>query len=86
MEATGSHSSLRIQLYPMPGSPTTEVDDVNVNVSLAANGGFEDGGGPWRPYPGTKSNYVVYANAPGAPPPTPARTSRPPTARRAAAG
>ncbi len=68
VEATGSHSSLRIQLYPTPGSPTTEVDDVNVNVSLAANGGFEDGGGPWRPYPGTKSNYVVYANAPGAPP------------------
>ena len=68
VEATGSHSSLRIQLYPAPGSPTTEVDDVNVNVSLATNGGFEDGSGPWTPYPGTKSNYVVYANAPGAPP------------------
>ena len=68
VEATGSHSSLRIQLYPAPGSPTTEVDDVNVNVSLAANGGFEDGSGPWEPYPGTNSNYVVYANAPGAPP------------------
>ena len=68
VEATGSHSSLRIQLYPAPGSPTTEVDDVNVNVSLAANGGFEDGSGPWAPYPGTRSNYVVYANAPGAPP------------------
>ncbi len=68
VEATGSHSSLRIQLYPTPGSPTTEVDDVNVSVSLAANGGFEDGSGPWEPYPGTKSNYVVYADAPGAPP------------------
>ncbi|MGH2896256.1 MAG: hypothetical protein ACRDPM_23710, partial [Solirubrobacteraceae bacterium] len=68
VEATGSHSSLRIQLYPAPGSPTTEVDDVNVNVSLATNGGFEDGGGPWEIYRGTKSNYVVYANAPGAPP------------------
>ena len=68
VEATGSHSSLRIQLYPAPGSPTTEVDDVNVNLSLAANGGFENGTGPWEPYPGTKSNYLVYANAPGAPP------------------
>ncbi|MFZ1994469.1 MAG: hypothetical protein WAU75_10185 [Solirubrobacteraceae bacterium] len=68
VEATGSHSSLRIQLYPTPGSPTTEIDDVNVGASLAANGGFEDGGGPWAPYPGTTSNYVVYANAPGAPP------------------
>ena len=68
VEATGSHTSLRIQLYPTPGSPATEVDDVNVNVSLATNGGFEDGAGPWTPYPGTKSNYVIYANAPGAPP------------------
>ena len=68
VEATGSHSSLRIQVYPTPGSPTTELDDVNVTQSLATNGGFEDGGGPWRPYPGTRSNYVVYANAPGAPP------------------
>ena len=68
VEATGSHSSLRIQVYPTSGSPTTEIDDVNVTESLATNGGFEDGSGPWRPYPGTKSNYVVYANAPGAPP------------------
>ena len=68
VEATASHTQLRIQLYPAPGSPTTEIDDVNVNVSLAANGGFEDGGGPWAIYPGTKSNYVVYANAPGAAP------------------
>ena len=68
VEATGTHSSLRIQLYPAPGSPMTEVDDVNVNVSLAANGGFENGSGPWERYPGTNSNYVVYANAPGAPP------------------
>jgi hypothetical protein len=68
VEATGSHASLRIQLYPTPGSPPTEIDDVNINVSLAANGGFENGGGPWRIYPGSKSNYAVYANAPGAPP------------------
>lgn len=67
VQATASHSSLRIQLYPAVGSPTVEIDDVNVNESLAVNGGFEDGGGPWRAYPGTKSNYAVYANAPGAP-------------------
>jgi hypothetical protein len=68
VEATASHTSLRVQLYPTPGSPTTEIDDVNVQESLAVNGGFENGAAPWRPYPGTKSSYVVYANAPGAPP------------------
>ena len=68
VEATGSHSSLRIQVYPTPGSPTTEIDDVNANVSLADNGGFENGSAPWQPYPGTKSNFVVYGNTPGAPP------------------
>ena len=66
-EATGGHTSLRIQLYPTPGSPTTEIDDVSVNVSLATNGGFENGATPWRPYPGTHSNFSIYANAPGAP-------------------
>lgn len=68
VEAKGSHSSLRIQLYPAPGSPPTEIDDVNATVSLATNGGFENGGSPWVIYPGTKSNYTVYGNAPGAPP------------------
>src|SRR6185437_14838163 len=59
VEATSSHTSLRIQLYPTPGSPPTEIDDVNINVSLAANGGFENGAGPWARYPNTKSNFVV---------------------------
>jgi len=69
VEASGNHSKLRIQFYPAPGSPTTEVDDVNVNVSLAPNGGFDDGSGaPWKIYPGTKSNYTIYGNSPGAPP------------------
>ena len=67
VEATSAHSTLRVQFYPTPGSPTTEIDDVNVHTSLASNGGFESGSGPWRIYPGTKSNYVVYGNAPGAP-------------------
>ncbi|MGH2892460.1 MAG: hypothetical protein ACRDPM_04215, partial [Solirubrobacteraceae bacterium] len=66
-EATGSHANLRVQFYPAVGSPTVEIDDVNVEESLALNGSFEDGGGPWRTYPGSTSNYVVYANAPGAP-------------------
>ncbi len=69
VEASGNHTTLRIQVYPTPGSPTTEIDDVDVNVSLATNGGFDDGNGaPWKIYPGTKSNYIVYGNSPGAPP------------------
>ena len=69
VEASGNHTTLRIQVYPTPGSPTTEIDDVNVDVSLATNGGFDDGSGaPWKIYPGTKSNYSVYGNSPGAPP------------------
>jgi hypothetical protein len=68
VEANSAHSGLRIQFYPTPGSPTTEVDDVNVQQSLATNGSFEFGTGPWRIYPGSKSNYVIYGNAPGAPP------------------
>ena len=68
VEASGSHTTLRIQFYPTPGSPTTEIDDVNVQESLATNGSFEVGSGPWKIYPGTKSNYVIYGNSPGAPP------------------
>ncbi len=62
VEATGSHTSLRVQFYPTVGSPTVEMDDVNVNQSLASNGGFEHGGAPWAAYPGTSSHYTVYAN------------------------
>ena len=62
VEATGSHTTLRIQVYPNPGGPTVEIDDVDVHVSLAANGGFETGMSAWAPYPGTNSNFVVYAN------------------------
>ncbi len=28
VEASGNHTTLRIQVYPTPGSPTTEIDDV----------------------------------------------------------
>jgi hypothetical protein len=62
VEATGSHTALRVQFYPDPGSPTVEMDDVNVEESLAANGGFETGSAPWTVYPGTDSNYVVIPN------------------------
>ncbi|HEX3976507.1 MAG TPA: hypothetical protein VHW96_09595 [Solirubrobacteraceae bacterium] len=65
VEATSSHTTLRIQLYPTPGGPTVEIDDVNVTESLAANGGFETGTGPWAADPPTSTNYNVYANAPG---------------------
>src|SRR5579859_558776 len=64
VEATTARSTLRVQFYPTPGSPTTEIDDVDVEASLAVNGGFEAGGGPWAPYPGTASNFAVYS-APG---------------------
>jgi hypothetical protein len=62
VEATGSHTTLRIQFYPTPGGPTVEIDDVDVHVSLAANGSFETEGSSWAPYPSTNTNFVVYAN------------------------
>jgi hypothetical protein len=65
VEATGSHTTLRIQFYPNPDSPTVEIDNVDVVRSLAASGGFESGQGPWAPYPNTNSNYVDYPNGPG---------------------
>ena len=67
VEATSSHTILRMQLYPTPGGPTVEIDDVNVTESMAANGGFETGTSSWAIYPGTATNFQVYANAPGAP-------------------
>ena len=63
VEATSSHSTLRIQFYPNPGSPTVEIDDVDVHQSLAVNGGFEDGGAPWTVWPSTHSNFSVYKDA-----------------------
>ena len=69
VEASASHTNLRVQFYPTVGSPTLEIDDVNVNESLAVNGSFDDGSGaPWKIYPGSKSNYTIYGNSPGAPP------------------
>jgi hypothetical protein len=62
VEATGSHTALRIQFYPTPGAPTVEIDDVDVHVSLAADGSFETGGSSWAPFPGTNTDFVVYGN------------------------
>ena len=42
--ATTAHNFLRIQFYPDPGSPTLEIDDVDVHKSIAVDGGFEAGG------------------------------------------
>ena len=67
VEATGSHTTLRIQFYPTPGGPTVEMDDVHVDVSMAGDAGFETGSGAWAVYPSTGTNYVTYANSPGAP-------------------
>ena len=60
-EATSAHNGMRIQFYPTPGGPTVDMDDVDVHESLAVNGGFENGGGPWAIFPGTKSNFSVYS-------------------------
>lgn len=60
VEATASHTVLRIQFYPTPGTPTLEVDDVDVYQSLLSNGSFETGGSSWAPYPDTGSNFAVY--------------------------
>jgi hypothetical protein len=83
VEATTTHTTLRIQFYPRPGSPTVEIDDVDVHPSLALNGGFEDGSAPWGTYPGTNSTYGTYRTAVvyGPPPPSPpaVNTTRPVT-------
>ena len=60
--ASTAHDKMRIQLYPKPGGPTVDIDDVDVHSSLASNGGFESGVAPWAAYPGTNSNFVRYHN------------------------
>ncbi|HEX4010228.1 MAG TPA: hypothetical protein VHX62_09480 [Solirubrobacteraceae bacterium] len=66
-EATSSHSGLRVQFYPSRGASAVDMDDIDVHESLAVNGGFEDGSSPWRPYPGTHSNFSIYAGSATAP-------------------
>lgn len=57
VEATTSHPVLRLQLYPRPGGPTVDIDDVDVHRSFAFDGGFETGTG-WRRTAGT--NFVAW--------------------------
>jgi hypothetical protein len=64
--ATTPHSQLRIQFYPNPGTPTVDVDAVDVHRSLqvaapvAQNGGFESGLAPWQV--GGSTGFAIYAN------------------------
>jgi hypothetical protein len=64
--ATVPHSQVRVQFYPTVGSPTLDVDAVDVHQNLdiqesvSQNGDFESGYAPWGEQPGT--NFVVYAN------------------------
>ncbi len=64
--ATSAHTQVRIQFYPTPGTPTLDVDAVDVHhalqvaAPLTQNGSFESGPAPWLV--GSSSNYVVYAN------------------------
>jgi hypothetical protein len=64
--ATTAHSTLRIQFYPTPNSPTVNIDAVDVHDAMpvpqnvAQNGGFESGTAPWQNMP--NSNFAVYAN------------------------
>ena len=57
VQATGSHSVLRVQLYPKVNGPTVDIDDLDVHASRARDGGFE-GPNAWSVMPGT--NYVEY--------------------------
>jgi hypothetical protein len=58
--AATAHTSIRVQLFPTPGSPTVQLDDVVIQRSLLANGGFDLGGTGWRQESGTLTNFVVY--------------------------
>jgi hypothetical protein len=64
--ATTAHTTVRVQFYPAPGTPTVDVDAVNVQSlldvqeSVSQNGSFEDGVSPW--IPGGHTGFAVYAN------------------------
>jgi hypothetical protein len=64
--ATAAYSTVRIQFYPTPNSPTVDIDavdvhdDLGLSQNLSQNGGFETGTSPWLAFP--DSNIVSYAN------------------------
>lgn len=57
--ATTAQSAVRIQFYPGIGSPTLDIDDVDVHVDLLANGGFGSRTASWSATAG--SNLATYA-------------------------
>ncbi len=70
--ATTSHTDVRIQFYPNPGTPTLDIDAVDLHAALniqalaiTQNGGFESGYSPWQEAP--NANFAVYANGQLAP-------------------
>ncbi|MFD0517855.1 hypothetical protein [Paractinoplanes durhamensis] len=56
--ATSGHSAVRVQFYPAVGGPTIGVDAVDVHLSIAKNGGFNNGFDSWTDSPG--SQHAVY--------------------------
>jgi CHAP domain len=60
--ATTSHTDLRVQFYVDTNGPTLDIDDVDVNQSLALNADFGSGSQAWQIYPGTNSNLATYAS------------------------
>ena len=69
--ATTDHTETRIEFYPTPGTPTLDIDAVQVHAArtvqrpVSQNGGFESGLSPWQATPGT--NVATYANGQLAP-------------------
>ncbi len=62
MTATSSHTGMTIQFYPTvgpPSAPFLDVAVVNVNQSLAVNGGFTNGTANWTAYGNT---YFLTSN------------------------
>ena len=65
--ATSAHTQVRIQFYPTPGTPTLDVDAVDVHhalqvaAPLTQNGSFESGPAPWLV--GSGSNYALCQRA-----------------------
>ncbi|MBV1855817.1 hypothetical protein [Catellatospora tritici] len=56
--ATSAHTAVRIQFYPKVGGPAVAVDAVDLHVSLAANGGFNNGTSYWSAFaPTTFTTY-----------------------------
>ena len=61
--ARGAHSTVRVQVYPAPGSPTVWIDDATLTKdSLLANGSLEVGGVAGWNY-SAPANFAFYSDA-----------------------